>query len=349
MSERQRLPLLAVIIVAAFSAHDPSAQGGDVMTPAPFAAALYAMPQGVVESACAAKCQQGYDRAMNIAADKVARKVYYAGLMSQDCPAPWQAKTTTNACVAAFFACDGKCGLYDDRCKAPCKLALQTCCNANDTANIAHERDVCLQTCSAAPAPAAGAVPPPPPPAIDSGTPRLDKMAEWTTMLTATTRMLEALGSGIEGWDLERLNNVRRSLAFTQVMATLGRDDGRFAMVSGGQGRIWIVMANGRQIPLSGDTAALLRTGMGGGSEVELVMKKLTDAGLNLEDAYTIYKNVSVYPMANPTHRFGEDFKPGDVWYFPTADGWSSEVRGARASSEHASIRGTINGGGDFI
>lgn len=339
MSERQRLPLLAVIIVAAFSTHDPSAQTGEVMTPAAFATALYAMPQGVVESACAAKCQQGYDRAMNIAADKVPRRGYYAGLMSQDCPAPWQAKTTTNACVAAYFACDGKCGTYDDRCKAPCLSALQTCCNANDTANIAHERDVCLQTCSAAPAPAAGAVPPPPPPGSDqSKGATIDRRSEWTSLLKIANAMLDTVG--LDKLDADQFDDMRRTLAFLQVRASMALHGSKYTVVSGGAGRLWLLTADGKQVLLHPAQSDMMRGGVWYGTEYQNTLTALTTlAGLSPAEAFDCIRQVR---LANQ----GKGFGAGETLEFLPWQGFPTD---ARASSEFASIRGTINGGGDFI
>lgn len=340
MSARQRVPLLAVIIVAAFSAPYPSAQYGEVMTRAPFATALYAMPQGAAESACAAKCQQGYDRAMKVAADKVGRRGYYAAPGASDCPAPRQATTTTNACVAAYFACDGKCGTYDDKCKAPCVSALQTCCHANDTANIAHDRDVCLQTCSAAPAPSAGAT-------VKGAT--IDTTSEWAALLDSTTTMLRALGQDPGDLDPTRLNEVRRSLAFMQVAAAMALNNGKFSLVSGGQGRLWLIKRDGTQIQIDPAMARDLRglpSGVTGAESVargEKVHLYLQNLGFSYKEAVDIWNGMALASTGRP-------FAPGEFMVFPADGGWPKELKGRfRTSAEHASIRGTINGGGDFI
>jgi hypothetical protein len=339
MSERQRLPLLAVIIVAAFSAPDPSAQAGAVMTPAPFATAPYALPQGGVESTCAAKCQQGYDRAINIAADKVARRAYYAAPASANCPAPWQATTATNACVAAYFACDGKCGTYDDRCKAPCVSALQTCCNANDAANIAHERDVCLQTCSAAPSPAAAT-------GKDAS---VDPKSEWAVLFDTTTTMLKALGQEGGGIDPTRLNEVRRALAFVQVTAAMAMNNGKFSLVSGGQGRLWLIKRDGTQIQVDPAVARDLRgfapglSGAEGLARAEKTHLYFQNLGFSYKEAVDLWNGMALASMGRP-------FAPGEFVVFPADGGWPKELKGHFfTSAEHASIRGTINGGGDFI
>lgn len=293
-----------------------------------------------VESACAAQCQQNYDQAMKIAADKVARKGYYAAPASADCPAPWQAKTTANACVADYFACDGKCGVYDDRCKAPCVLALQTCCNANATANIAHDRDVCLQGCSAAPAPAAGAA---------GKVATADPKPEWAVLFDTTTTMLKALGQDGGNLDPARLNEVRRSLAFVQVTAAMAMNNGKFSLVSGGQGRLWLIKRDGTQIQLDPAIARDLRgfpagvTGDEREARGEKVLLYLQNLGFSYKEAVDLNNGMALASTGRP-------FAPGEFMVFPADGGWPKELKGRfRTSAEHASIRGTINGGGDFI
>ncbi len=340
MSQRHQLPLLAVVIVASFSTHDPSAQGADVMARTPFATALYAMPQDVVDSACASKCQRAYDRAMSIAADKVGRRGYYAAPGASDCPAPWQAKTTTNACVAAYFACDGKCGTYDEKCKAPCVSALQTCCHTNDTANIAHDRDICLQTCSAAPAPAAGVI---------GKAATVETKSEWVALFDTTTTMLNALGQDAGDLDPTRLNEVRRSLAFLQVTAAMAMNNGKFSLVSGGQGRLWLIKRDGTQVQIDPAMARDLRGFPPGMTQAERDARSETNhlyfqnLGFSYKESVDIWNGVAHASMGRP-------FAPGEFIVFPADGGWPKELKGRFiASAEHASIRGTINGGGDFI
>ncbi len=325
------LPLVAILTLPVSPAD---------MARTPFATALDAMSQDVVDSACASKCQQAYDRAMNIAADKVGRRRYYAAPGASDCPAPWQATTTTNACVAAYFACDGKCGTYDDKCKAPCLSALQTCCHANDTANIAHERDVCLQTCSAAPAPAAGAV--------GKGA-TTDARSDWAALFDSTTTMLKALGQDAGSLDPARLNEVRRSLAFVQVTAAMAMNNGKFSLVSGGQGRLWLIKRDGTQVQIDPAMARDLRglpSGLTGAESLarsEKVHLYFQNLGFSYKEAIDIWNGMALASTGRP-------FVPGEFMVFPADGGWPKELKGRLlASSEHASIRGTINGGGDFI
>ena len=50
--------------------------------------------------------------------------------------------------------------------------------------------------------------------------------------------------------DPARLNEVPRSLAFVQVTAAMAMNNGKFSLVSGGQGRLWLIKRDGTQIQL---------------------------------------------------------------------------------------------------
>ncbi len=65
--------------------------------------------------------------------------------------------------------------------------------------------------------------------------------------------------------------------------------------------------------------------------------------GFSIDDINTIF-------LAIQTEDINDAFQPGHVLNFPKSGGWPPEiVKKFSASSEHSSIRGTINGGGDFI
>ena len=62
--------------------------------------------------------------------------------------------------------------------------------------------------------------------------------------------------------------------------------------------------------------------------------------GLSPDDAAKIVDSVIRWPLAHPGQELFDDFVAGQALYF---------LGGPVASSEHSSIRGPINGGGDFI
>lgn len=285
-------------------------------------------PPPGLDVACVAKCQQTYDEHVTVAASKLSAKRYFVGPSASECPTPWD--TTRSVCAATFYACDGKCGVYDAACKAPCFSALQPCCQAADIGNAAHAREVCLAACPKSAAP-------PEPPARPA---RMTTPPE-PTVERSMTREITVPREDFDSW--------RRSRALDQVQSSLWDMKASFAVVSGGDGRIWIVKSNGERVQLSTELAAALR---------------LCERGYRNQSEERAYEAASVSSLALlRTMGFGPEdaghivysikmsgsFKPGEVMYFPPDGRWPKEMLQLRASSEHSSIRGTINGGGDFI
>jgi hypothetical protein len=129
-----------------------------------------------------------------------------------------------------------------------------------------------------------------------------------------------AAQAALEPWELNQTAEARRrrQALFDQVGAELARTNGDFAIVAGGGGRLWRVRSDGTAVLLQGTRTAaeqdlqrgqVLYVGRGGTGSAPVV-KGTVDAGP------------------------------------PPPSTWDLKIAG---SSEHASVRGTINGGGDFI
>lgn len=337
MPERQRLSLLATIIVAAFSAPVPvpSAQTGEVMTPLPFETALAAMPQGVPDAACVAKCATQRDRELAEADKMLAGREYFSGFTS-NC---WSLENAPN-CAVVRQTCRDACN-YNDGCYAACSAAFQACCSANDKTRAQRYYDICVVRCPASKAPVAPPPPPPPPSGDQSKGATLDRKSEWTSLIRAANSLLDMVG--LDKLDPDQFNDMRRTLAFLQVRASMAVYGSKYAVVSGGAGRIWLLTTDGKQVLLNAKQSDMVRGPAQGewqGAEYQNTLTTLTTlAGLSPEEAKDCINQVR---LANQRQKFGA----GETLEFPPWQGWPT---GARASSEHSSVRGTINGGGDFI
>ena len=278
------------------------------------------------DAACAAKCQTEYDRDVRIASALLSKKGYYFAMGSNNCGPDWDTPQN-NRCSQNWNQCAAPCGPYADACKAPCSAAFQTCCHATETRNADHRRAVCLAACPAARPRLMGCVQPAPSEGGGaSGAPGPE--APWTTLLKQMNAMMSSLGPGVEGLNLQQFDNVRRNLVFMQVSTDLKASGRKFAVVSGGSGRLWVVLANGRSFLVDHDVTL--------DSQLFDVVAKQT--GLTHDDVLS-FRNTLVDAGNKGVS------KPGNVFYFP-----EDSIRCWQlGSSEHSSVRGTINGGGDFI
>jgi hypothetical protein len=337
MAHRQRLPLLAAIIVAAFSVPVPvpSAQTREVMTPVPRETALAAMPQGVPDAACVAGCGAERDRAIAEADKQLAGRKYFSGFTS-NC---WSLENAPN-CAAVRQTCRDACN-YDDSCYAACSASFQACCYANDKTRAQRYYDICIVRCPASKAPAAPPPPPPPPSGDQSKGALIDRKSEWTSLIRVANSLLDMVG--LDKLDPDQFNDMRRTLAFLQVRASMAVYGSKYAVVSGGAGRIWLLTTDGKQVLLNAKQSEMVRGPAQGewqGAEYQNTLTTLTTlAGLSPDEAKDCINQVR---LANQRQKFGA----GETLEFPPWQGWPA---GARASSEHSSVRGTINGGGDFI
>lgn len=299
----------------------------------------------VVDSACAARCRSDYDRAVASAAAKLKERKYYQGLASGNCPTPWN--MTENACSTAFLACDGKCGLYDVACRRACTDAFQPCCHANEVLNAEHYRERCLGDCPkvAAPGPVGVLEKLESPRSKEAAAMRVN-LAPFGPVREAAWEELQATKTAAE----RTSDNERRQAVFRQAHADLSRMNGKFVVVSGGGGRLWIVRADGTAVKIPANLAGALRAGLGSdeAAVARTVAGLSAGMGLDANDARRLVDTV-VQWKTNMLTDFGEGFAPGQALYFPGGTGWPEQVMRAHGSSEHATIRGSINGGGDFI
>lgn len=302
---------------------------------------------------CVSACTSERDRLVG-AADKTLSAQGYFSKFSSNCTED----TGQPRCTALRQTCWDACGpKYDNACMARCELPFQNCCHTNAVSWAEKNYNVCVARCPAAAAltapPVGGAVTAP----GATGRGAAEAKTEYGRMLTSLNAMLAALGNRLDGMDIDRLNNLRRSLAFMQVTATLAEHNGRFAMVSGGNGRIWIIKPGGEQVLLSAAASAAMRTGYPDGTAEDAryatALKGLLAAGLSEQDAGIVMNNIALYNTSALSDRkfYTGGFTPGEVWYFPKDGNWAKEAQPnvVIGSSEHSSVRGTINGGGDFI
>ncbi|TAK13232.1 MAG: hypothetical protein EPO35_10545 [Acidobacteria bacterium] len=271
---------------------------------------------------CAAKCADARDRKVAAADKMLADKEYYS-TSSSNC---W---TLTNApnCTAIRATCQSACApSYTRACLATCEPPFQACCAANDKTRAEREFDVCVAAC----------------PLVQA--PTLDRASAWKTLVTEANTKLATVGSDLGGLDLERFNDMRRALAFMQVRASMALHGAKYAIVSGGNGRVWIIRAGGQQVLLSEEMSRSLHNQadprLGLVDEEQRTSAALSQlAGITAEEALDCLRQTRIAAIR-------KSLDPGTVLEFPAWQGWP---QGALASSEHTSIRGTINGGGDFI
>jgi len=291
-----------------------------------------APPQSGPDAACVARCQAEFDRSV-VGANALLKSRQYS---NASCPGAWD--SGVYQCSIDWQSCTSKCkGPYDNACFAPCNATLQTCCHSTALRNAGHAKEVCLQSCPPAtprlmgcvqPAPAAGGA--------AGGAPASE--APWTALLKQMNAMASALGPRAEGLDLQQFNNVRRNLAFMQVSAELKAAGRKFAVVSGGSGRLWVVLPGARSVLVDADTALALRglpPASLTGDPYEALAKQ---TGLDKGDVLSLRNT-----LVDADNKGAS--KPGDVFFFP-----EDSIRCWQlGSSEHGSVRGTINGTGDFI
>ncbi len=340
MSDRTRFSLLLAISVATTALATPAAQPADpaIAMPANAAPAALDPGQGGPDPACVANLAEARDRSIAVADAMLRERKFYSSFDS-NC-----SEFGGRQCTAVRASCRSACApKLDSACLAACDAPFQTCCHAS---KVAFERwwfDEKVKQCPQVRVPV---VTPPPQPPADSdpgkGT-TVNKKAEWALMLRNANTMLEALGPTVDALALEQFNDIRRAVALMQVRASMASHGAKYAVVSGGAGRLWILTASGGQFPLDSTLGGVVRgrsTSRNWGEEDEKAHAELSRlTGLSALDVMALVSDV---------RRADErkELPPGATLEFPGSTGWP---RGALASVEHASIKGTINGGGDFI
>lgn len=334
MSDRQRLSLLAAILITAVSVPAPSAQTVDVMTPLPPVAVLAAvdLEQVTPDASCLTRCGAVRDRRIA----ELKGRNYWSAFDGIQCR-PLAAGPN---CLAQVQACRAACGTIP--CIDACNQPFQSCCAAADQVRLTQDYDACVVQCPASKVPV---TPPTTPPGLD-------------VMKDSSKSTDTALGVAFASWGKEMLiaweayqatrppadraaDDARRAEAFNEVRADLAKTQGSFAVVSGGGGRLWILRPGGESLLVEPSDVAFIRLGMTGSTDDHLALAKRLH--LSPDEIFQLTGTVEFWPS------FATDFKSGQMLTFhPGKDG----ARGApvrKASSEHSSIRGTINGGGDFI
>jgi hypothetical protein len=287
------------------------------------------------EPSCLARCASTRDARTGNAATKLRARDYHSKFDS-NCPSADGLPNCAGTRQACWDACGPK---YERACMAACEPPFQSCCHSNDTALASRGYDACVAQCPAVPlGRGADAAQPPKPPAgsLGRGVDRADPFADLNARAAALAADLQELG-------LQQLDDLRRAAAFMQVSLDIAVTNAKFAVVSGGAGRIWVIFRDGRQVLLDGRLAGALRgEGPSLGEALESMKDVAKATGLSGPEVDNVY-------MAMLAAAKRQAFGPGDVLYFPGPDGWPGHLPEWLASAEHSSIRGTINGGGDFI
>jgi hypothetical protein len=250
----------------------------------------------------------------------------------------WSLEGAPN-CAANRQTCEEACApTYTAACRSSCEATFQTCCAGNDRTRAERAYDACVGKCSALPAPASL----PPSSALmfstAEGARLAYELAPWGQPKLEAWEAYRALRPAAE----RATDDVRRKAAFDEVWAHMKQTGAGYAVVSGGGGRLWVLRPDGTAALMSTDIAAYMRRGADGehGPVSDLLGPRL---GLTKEETLKLLLTVRLF------NNFGHAFRSGQVLYFHPdksgADGAPIQI----GSTEHATIRGTINGGGDFI
>ena len=336
MSHRRHIAALTMAVLALLAPRAETA-GIVAMSPVPdaetsafldgAAATLDASDQ---DASCVAACAATRDRLV-AGAEKIRNEKGFYSSFDSNCWTP----TGTN-CVAPRNQCLAGCSKNDSACRAACNDTFQSCCFSGRVAVEQRDYSACVAKCPAGrPASSSGERPAAatstPPPA--SAPERKRALAPLLTSLGAP----DLSDASLAELSQAAYDALRRELAFAQVSIGLARHGAQHALVSGGGGRLWVVNADGSRHPLDPATAQLLRSPVTSTSDLGAWQRKveagLAACGVDRTDAIPFISaaNTGLGTMAFPA---------GEVVYFRSP---------LFASVEHFSIKGTINGGGDFI
>lgn len=334
MAIRQRLSLLFVTFVAALSASEPTA----------VAWVAFDFDQGAPDAACVAKCAVVRDREI-AQADRLLSSREYFSKFDSNC---WTLADAPN-CAVVRQACRDACAPnYTSACMNACEMPFQTCCAANDRVRAQRGYDACVAECPAA---KAAVAPPQPPPEPEGGRPSLT-IAFSTAADARLAYEMKGWGQGkLDAWEAYQAlrpaadrvaDDVKRKAAFDEVRAHLKETGATFAVVSGGGGRLWVLRADGPPLLMPTNIATYMRMGAVGDPRV---VAQLLSKQINLAPDETEKLIQTIQLWGN----FGSNFKSGQVLSFHPRKSGAEGAPDSWGSSEHGSVRGTINGTGDFI
>ena len=158
MVDRRRFSLLSAIAVAAASLPAPAAEPAEVMTPLPPDVRFAAVDQGAPEAACVARCAAVRDRGI-AEANRLQESNKYSSKFDSNCWALPGAPNCAGARQACWDACAPK---YDNACMGACNAPFQACCAANAKDIERNHYDACVGQCPKGKEPAAPPVTDPP-------------------------------------------------------------------------------------------------------------------------------------------------------------------------------------------
>lgn len=346
MAHRHHAPLWVLLLLAIPSLPARAVPANDAMTPVPAATWLAALgpEQTVPDAACAAKCAADRDRSIAWADTTLAAKDFYSGFSSNCTEEKGQPK-----CTALREACVNACApKFEASCMSACNVPFQSCCHANKVAWEHSRYESCVAACPTRAVPPPPALPTPPPPPVRNPLADASKQTDAALGLALASSWGKATLVAWEAYQATRpaadvaADNVRRAEAFNEVRSGMAQSGASFALVSGGGGRLWLLRPNGETRLLSIDDTAYFRSGAPN-ADLSRDLAMAPKMGLSADEFIQVVLTAKTWPD------FGTDFKSGQVLRFIPGQSGGQGAPVRKGSSEHTSIRGTINGGGDFI
>ena len=290
------------------------------------------------DAACVAQCATARDRAITFA-DKTLKERGYYSTFSSNCTTAKGQPICPQLRQICREACAPK---YDNTCLAACETPFQNCCYTNEVDWRRTGYSDCVAGCPKAIVPSVASVP-----GLEAAG---QAMMPWGEARLAAWEALQNKKSAAE----RSADDARRAKYFDQVRARLSELQGSFALVAGGGGRLWVVKADGTQLKLSNSLTGMLRSGIGRNKAqvIAALIDEKSGLGFGREDAEKIAGSVEQYSAFSNGKSFGDEFMPNapdNVMFYSPGESFPNTFNSMWASSEHSSIRGSINGGGDFI
>jgi hypothetical protein len=365
MVDRRRFSLLAVIAVAAVSLPAPTAEPVEVMTPLPPGVRFAAMEQGVPDAACVAQCAAVRDRGI-AEADRLQTSNEYFSKFNSNC---WALPGAPNCAVVRQACWDACAPKYDNACMSACNPPFQSCCAANAKDIERNHYEACVVKCPKGKEPAAPPVPASPvtPPVLGGavgggGVPvrstaeavmarafevwmQVPKYSDVINLITTQSGPLaDAFIIGPDGAVHSNRGVTRRMPEFLEDRVQAGPpfavlDDVVFMQVALAQ--LTPGLTEAELNILTGQLAMLgaLAPGIKDRSYTAYQAGATCGAPERLEQVRKIQLSDSLSSTCvfTPNSSVRETLETA-----PSDNQWVG-------SSEHASVRGTINGSGDFI
>lgn len=378
MSDRQRLSLLAAILITAVSVPASSAQTADVMTPLPPVAVLAAadFEQVTPDASCLTRCGAARDRRIV----QVKDRKYWSAFDGIEC----RPNADGPNCNAQWQECRDACRTIP--CITACNQPFQSCCVAAEQVRVTRDYDTCVVQCPASKVPVTPPAPPPPPPQPKTGGEAtgvgganaattfeavLTGMFEvWMQIPThsdvinlLTLRngpMMDAFVMNLDGTITNNLGRTRPLPAFLEDRVQTGPPFAAIDDTSFTHAGIREVFPGASDLDLNILIGRLsLAVGMTNDPAAKQVLEqaKALQASMN-KRAFTQYQaggTCGAPERLEQVRRIRQSGRLSSTCMFTPNTSLRETLETVPSgsfnvgSSEHSSVRGTINGGGDFL